>query len=101
VLGLILVEEHQFAMVGAGADARVRVQKVRAFMPQPFTALGWVCADLRATMRALAAKGVTFERFGEEQDEMGVWRPPGAPERVGIAWFKDPDGNTLSLAQAV
>jgi arachidonate 15-lipoxygenase len=50
--------------------------------------------DLRAD---LAARGVDFERFdGVEQDEQGVWAAPGG---ALVAWFKDPDGNVLSLTQ--
>jgi hypothetical protein len=31
-----------------------------------------------------------------DQDELGVWTSPSGAR---IAWFKDPDENTLSLAQ--
>ena len=31
-----------------------------------------------------------------EQDELGVWSAPGGAR---VAWFKDPDGNVLSLTQ--
>ena len=48
-------------------------------------------------LRALAARGVAFERYSWfEQDEHNVWTAPGGAR---IAWFKDPDGNTLSLTQ--
>ena len=53
--------------------------------------------DIRATLRDLVSRGVVFERYeGMEQDDLGVWSPmPG----TGVAWFKDPDGNLLSLSQ--
>lgn len=96
VLGLRLVEEHRFAIVCEGAGTRLRLQKVAAFTPHPFTALGWVVPDLRAKVKALVAVGVAFERFeGLAQDEYGVWTPPGTA--TGVCWFKDPDGNLLSL----
>jgi hypothetical protein len=42
-------------------------------------------------------RGIAFERFdGMEQDDDGVWTTPTGDR---IAWFKDPDGNTLSLTQ--
>ena len=42
--------------------------------------------------------GVRFEQYaGMDQDERGVWTAPGGAK---VAWFKDPDGNTLSLTQA-
>ena len=48
-------------------------------------------------MTALSKAGVTFERYAFlEQDEAGVWT---APSRTRVAWFKDPDGNLLSLSQ--
>jgi hypothetical protein len=31
-----------------------------------------------------------------EQDNRGVWTTPSGAQ---VAWFKDPDGNTLSLTQ--
>jgi hypothetical protein len=67
--------------------------------PQPFTILGWQVPDIVATVQRLAAAGVTFERYGEfmQQDELGIWNAPGGGARV--AWFKDPDGNTLSVSQ--
>ena len=46
----------------------------------------------------LEKAGVKFERYGfPGQDEKGIWMPPGSTAKV--AWFKDPDGNILSLAQ--
>ena len=47
---------------------------------------------------SLRKRGVVFERYGFlEQDEHGVWL---APSGTKVAWFKDPDGNLLSLAQS-
>jgi len=73
------------------------LQKTKAVTPPYGTAMGWWVKDLRGTMRGLTARGVNFERFeGMGQDDMGVWTPePG----TGVAWFKDPDGNLLSLSQ--
>jgi hypothetical protein len=75
----------------------LRIARVREFQPQPFTVLGWQVKDIAASIRELARRGVRFERYGFfEQDELGIWRAPGGAQ---IAWFKDPDGNTLSLTQ--
>jgi hypothetical protein len=77
----------------------LRVVKVRDLTPQPFTVVGWVVDDMAAAVRGLAAKGVTFERYpGMEQDDQAVWHVPGGSAQV--AWFKDPDGNTLSLSSS-
>jgi catechol 2,3-dioxygenase-like lactoylglutathione lyase family enzyme len=96
-LGLALVEESDYALVFRGAGTMLRVQRVAAFEPQPFTALGWDVPDIRATIAALTAAGVTPERNPYvEFDAAGIW---WAPDGTGVAWFKDPDGNTLSLTQ--
>lgn len=97
LLGLRLVEEDSFALTLDGADFQLRLNKAPAFTPQAFTVLGWRVPDVRAAARDLAAKGVVFERFeGMDQDEVGVWTPPGGAG--GVCWFKDPDGNLLSLS---
>ncbi len=61
------------------------------------TALTWeVGDDLEGLMRALKAKGVTFEQY----DLPGTTRK-GDLHIAGdmkMAWFKDPDGNILNLA---
>jgi predicted enzyme related to lactoylglutathione lyase len=59
--------------------------------------LGWRVADLAAATRELTARGVTFLRYEDmSQDEHGIWTAPGGAQ---VAWFADPDGNTLSLTQ--
>jgi catechol 2,3-dioxygenase-like lactoylglutathione lyase family enzyme len=66
-----------------------------------YTVFGWETPDIAADVAALAAKGVEFNRypfFGEDQDAAGIWTAPGGDK---VAWFKDPDGNVLSLAQHV
>jgi hypothetical protein len=68
---------------------------VGEFTAQPFTVAGWQVPDIDATVSALAGRGVEFNRYdGMAQDDLGIWTAPGGDR---IAWFKDPDGNTLSL----
>jgi catechol 2,3-dioxygenase-like lactoylglutathione lyase family enzyme len=96
-LGLPLEDESPFALVFRVGPTRLRVTVVDEFAPQPFTVLGWVVADIGAAIDALSQCGVAFERYDSvEQDALGVWR---APSGARIAWFKDPDGNVLSLTQ--
>jgi catechol 2,3-dioxygenase-like lactoylglutathione lyase family enzyme len=77
----------------------LRIQKVADAAPHPFTALGWQVEDIRTAVHALAAAGVSCERFpGLHQDGDGIWT---APSGARIAWFKDPDGNVLSLTEFV
>jgi catechol 2,3-dioxygenase-like lactoylglutathione lyase family enzyme len=97
VLGLSLVEDGPFAIVFRSGRTSVTIQKVKSFSPFPFTSLGWQVPDIRATVHQLAAKGVVFQRHeGMKQDDLGIWLSPGGSQ---VCWFKDPDGNTLSLTQ--
>ena len=97
VLGLTLIEDTPFALVFDANGRQLRIPKVEAFTPQPFTIVGWSVRDIKATMSGLAAKGVTFERYpGMDQDAAGAWSSPGGAK---VAWFKDLDGNLLSLTQ--
>lgn len=100
VLGLEYVSEDPFAMVLDANGVMIRVANVsgvREFKPAPFTILGWSVDDIEATVKGLKAKGVMFERYaGMEQDSLDIWTSPSGAR---IAWFKDPDGNLLSVAQ--
>jgi catechol 2,3-dioxygenase-like lactoylglutathione lyase family enzyme len=97
VLGLALRHEDGYALVFDGGGATLRISVVQELAPQPFTVLGWEVDDVRAAVRELTVRGVVFERFpGMEQDDLGVWLPPGGSQ--GVAWFKDPDGNLLSVS---
>ncbi|MGH7779000.1 MAG: VOC family protein [Candidatus Binataceae bacterium] len=98
VLGLKLVEDSWHAIIFTAGGRTLMVQKVREFKPLPFTTLGWRVADIGATMAELARRGVKFERYAElKQDDTGIWTTPDG--RAKVCWFKDPDGNTLSLSQ--
>jgi len=98
VLGLDLVDSNPFADVFNAAGTTLRVTKVDELTPHPFTALGWTVTDIGAEVMELSDRGVSFERFaGMDQDDLGVWQTPGGDR---VAWFKDPDGNLLSLTQA-
>jgi len=99
VLGLSVVSDDGFALAVTvdGGGTMLRIQKVESFRPHPFTALGWQVADVGGTVTELGARGVRFERFeGLEQDDAGIWT---APSGTRVAWFKDPDGNVLSVSQ--
>ena len=96
-LGLALVEDNGFALLFDANGTQLRIQRVAEVAPHPYTALGWEVDDVAASVRALAARGVAMARFpGLPQDADGVWN---APDGTRVAWFHDPDGNTLSLHQ--
>ena len=96
-LGLPLVSDEPWALVFSAAGTMLRVQKVEKHTPHPFTALGWYVPDVADDVGALASRGVRFERYeGLQQDDAGVWTSPSGAK---VAWFKDPDGNMLSLTE--
>ncbi len=96
-LGLRLVSGDRFALVFDAAGTMLRVTTVRQLQPAPYTVLGWDVADIRGSVRELTERGVTFRRYdGLDQDADGVWTAPGGAK---VAWFEDPDGNTLSLTE--
>jgi catechol 2,3-dioxygenase-like lactoylglutathione lyase family enzyme len=98
VLGLRLVESTPFAKAFDAGGITVRVTRVDEVAAAGYTVLGWKVPDVEVAIGALRARGVEFKRYeGLEQDEHGAWTAPGGSR---IAWFADPDGNTLSLQQA-
>ena len=100
VLGLKFVSQDKFALVldANGTTIRVAdVSSVTSYKPAAFTILGWHVPDVNKMVESLAKKGVAFERYpGMDQDKLGVWTSPSGAR---IAWFKDPDGNVLSVTQ--
>jgi catechol 2,3-dioxygenase-like lactoylglutathione lyase family enzyme len=97
VLGLRLVSEDPFALVFDANGTMLRVTPVPELTPQQFTILGWGVANIEETVSGLHKKGVVFERYGFlQQDDLGIWAAPGGAK---VAWFKDPDGNILSVSQ--
>jgi catechol 2,3-dioxygenase-like lactoylglutathione lyase family enzyme len=98
VLGLPLVREDSFALVFDAFGTMLRVPAVQTPVIASYTVLGWEVPDITAAVQELSKSGVTFEHYpGMGLDELGIWTAPGASARV--AWFKDPDGNLLSLSQ--
>ena len=99
LIGLLLIDEDDYAVTFDANGTPLRVVAVHDLHPPHYTAVGWLVDDIGATIDALAARGLTFERFDDMgQDERGVWTAPGGDL---VAWFKDPDGTTLSLTQLV
>ena len=96
-LGLTLISEDGFAAAFDANGIMLRVTNVpKPLTPQPFTVLGWKVPGIAAVVKGLAAKGVKFERYMDAQDELNIWTAPGGAK---VAWFKDPDGNILSLTE--
>jgi catechol 2,3-dioxygenase-like lactoylglutathione lyase family enzyme len=97
VLGLKFVADDGYALVFDANGIVLRVAKAKELTPAPYTVLGWKVADIAAAMKDLTGRGVTFEQFPwMKGDELGVFTFQGGTR---VAWFKDPDGNMLSLTQ--
>ena len=95
ILGLRLHHEDAFAVVFDAAGTPLRLAVVDDVPPPAGTNAGWLVDDIGEAVKRLTAAGVSFERFdGRDQDSDGVWRMADG----GVAWFRDPDGNRLSLS---
>jgi catechol 2,3-dioxygenase-like lactoylglutathione lyase family enzyme len=96
-LGLRLISEDQYALLFDAHGTKLRISVVRELQPAPYAVLGWVVPDVRAAIAELTARSIPAVHFeGMGQDEHGIWTSPAG---VKVAWFKDPDGNALSLTQ--
>jgi catechol 2,3-dioxygenase-like lactoylglutathione lyase family enzyme len=98
-LGFEFVSLDQFALVMRTAKNMIRIVKVPTFAPLQSTVLGWEVDDIEPVVDWLVGRGVVFEKYPFVEDkERGIWNAPGGSK---VAWFKDPDGNVLSLSQHV
>jgi catechol 2,3-dioxygenase-like lactoylglutathione lyase family enzyme len=98
-LGLLLASEDSFASIFNIGGVTLRVSAVPDFKPHEHTILGFRVEDVPATVKALRQKGVVFNIYPRfHQDELGILVVPGGT--VQVAWFKDPDGNVLSVTNA-
>jgi catechol 2,3-dioxygenase-like lactoylglutathione lyase family enzyme len=96
-LGLRLVDENPFALVFDAHGTMLRVTRVDSVAVAGYTVLGWYVTDIVDMVTRLKKAGIRFERYdGMEQDKFGIWQSPSGAR---VAWFKDPDGNTLSLTE--
>ncbi len=96
-LGFDFVSLDQYALVMSAGGQKIRIAKVPNFTPLQGTVLGWEVKDIQAVATWLRDRGVTLEKYPFAQDrELGIWTAPSGDK---VAWFKDPDGNILSIAQ--
>jgi catechol 2,3-dioxygenase-like lactoylglutathione lyase family enzyme len=98
-LGLSYLRDDGFALVFDLNGVMLRIAKVKEHTPVPSTVLGWETMDIAADVAALVRKGVRFQVYeGMGQDAQGICTFLSGDK---VAWFKDPDGNVLSLSQLV
>jgi len=98
-LGLRFVEQNDFACVFDANGTMLRITAVSEVANPGYTVLGWRVADIEVAVQDLTLNGVKLTRYdGMDQDVNGIWTTPGGDK---VAWFIDPDGNSLSLTQFV
>jgi catechol 2,3-dioxygenase-like lactoylglutathione lyase family enzyme len=98
LLGLEYVSEDQFALVLRSGGNMIRVGKFESLTPAKNTILGWEVSEIEKVVAALQSKGVAFEKYPWVEDPLGlgIWTAPNGDK---VAWFKDPDGNILSVSE--
>lgn len=97
VLGMRYVDQDPFAIVMEANGIMIRLVRMSAeFRPVPYTICGWEVSDIEAAAAELVTGGAELEHYPFVEDKSGIWTAPGGSR---IAWFKDPDGNTLSISQ--
>lgn len=95
ILGLRLISDDQYALEFDANGTALRVTIVTELKPHTFTVLGWDVDDISSTIKSLNEKGIVFEKYDFlEQDHLRIWTGPAGAK---VDWFKDPDGNVLSI----
>jgi Glyoxalase/Bleomycin resistance protein/Dioxygenase superfamily. len=98
-LGFPFLRDDGFALVFDMDGVLLRVGKAPQFTPAQHTVLGWEVEDMLAAQEGLQRRGIKFEHFPNMgQDEHGICTFPTGDK---VAWFKDPDGNLLSISKHV
>ncbi len=96
-LGFQFISDDPFALVLRAGETMIRVAKAKDFTPAPYTVMGWEVRNIEATVAWLKNRGVIFEKYPFLKDpELGIWTAPSGDR---VAWFKDPDGNVLSVSE--
>lgn len=84
-----------FFVFGGGL---MRLTALSDWKPSGHPMIGWDVPDIGAAVAALKAKGISMTIYdGMGMDADGIWTAPDS--RAKVAFFNDPDGNCLSLAQ--
>ena len=97
VLGLTLRARSDGALVFDVGGGDLRVAPVPSTAPSEHTVMGFAVGDVDSVIAVLSSRGVVFERFaGFPHAANGTVT---SPDGARVAWFRDPDGNILSVVQ--
>lgn len=97
----LTLRDDGFALIADFPGAMLRITTLPNWKASEAPAFGFVVPDVHAMAAQLAQAGVTLERYaflGDTQGADGVWTGPTGTK---VAWFKDPDGNLLSITSAL
>jgi catechol 2,3-dioxygenase-like lactoylglutathione lyase family enzyme len=97
VLGAQAVMEDPGGIIYTSGDSNFSIYPTEFAGMAQHTLAAFLVQDVEAAVADLRAKGVTFEEY----DLPGVKTVNGIAELGGTrgAWFKDPEGNILSVVQ--
>ncbi len=100
-LGLKRNEQPEGLGINFDGGQSVFLYEKSDHQPATFTVLNFPVDDIQAAVDGLAARGVTFESYGDDipTDEKGIFRGKKSGHGPDIAWFKDPAGNILSVIE--
>jgi catechol 2,3-dioxygenase-like lactoylglutathione lyase family enzyme len=97
VLGLSLRRRSNGNLVYDVGGSELTIGRVSSAEPSKHTVAGFAVDDLDAEMKDLADRGITWERFdGLPHDEHAIVITPDGDR---VVWFRDPDGNIISIVQ--
>ena len=87
--------EEQEAIMYESGDSTINVYRSSYAGTNQATAVTWAVEDVDDVVRTLKGKGVTFEHYDLPNTKReGDVHVSGD---IKVAWFKDPDGNILSV----
>ena len=96
-LGLSLIDGSEGALVFDVGGSELRVSPVPSHYPSEHTVAGFAVENLDRCMKEMHEEGIEFERFAVmPHDADGV---VVTPDGSRVVWFRDPDGNLLSIVQ--
>jgi catechol 2,3-dioxygenase-like lactoylglutathione lyase family enzyme len=91
--------ENPEVLMYESGKSRIQVYRSQYAGTNKATVVTWAVEDVDAIVQALKAKGVVFEHYDlpqlSLQGDVHV-----AENGFRVAWFKDPDGNVLSIVGA-